>query len=189
MTPIQKKNAAYAFSQIKIAYEKLTVPEAKKYYLTLGNGIEVHLIRKDARKSVFLGKLTINSDADMKPVVSKIWNTLRDYLMKPVEEPVASTEVTNVKLDLEDFGADSTGATSTEAVKEVEDKSLTKAVEAPKKTTSRAKRTLSQSTQKTVSQETPVVDKTTHAILSEDDSFVPDAKEEDSFSDWADKLG
>lgn len=101
MTPIQKKNAQYAFDQLKLNFDKLTMPETKDYYLQLGNGNEVHLIRKDAKLSVFLGRLIVNNQEDLKPAMLGVWTVLRDYFLKPKEAEVEeATEVSGAQVNL-----------------------------------------------------------------------------------------
>lgn len=77
MNAEQKRNAEYAFSQINLAFGKLGFDELKNYHLILGNGNEVHMLKNDGSKSIFLGRLIINSQEEMKPVVTNVWATLQ----------------------------------------------------------------------------------------------------------------
>ena len=176
MNQIQKKNNEYAFNLIKGAFEKLTLPETKKYYVTLGNYNEVHMIRKDAKKSVFLGRLTVNTQDDLKPQMQAVWDVLRSYFLdnpEPVDKP--ATEVSGMPaVKLEDFSNDEKGKEAPSKPEPVAEKPAT----AQKKATKKPAKAEPKEEPKAPALE---------PLYDDGSSLDPEAEE--AFDKWVDKIG
>lgn len=82
-----KKNVQLAFEKLKLAYDRLTIADAKAYYITLGNVNEVHLVRKDGRKDVFLGRLFSDATSSFETELTTIWTVLKKYFESTVVAP------------------------------------------------------------------------------------------------------
>lgn len=96
MNPTTKQNINMAFSRIKTAYESTQLPIAKEYYVTLGNVNEVYLMKKDATKSIFLGRLFDKEDATIESEGRKIFDVLTTYFRSIVDTPITNVpEVEN----------------------------------------------------------------------------------------------
>lgn len=94
----KKYDIKYTFEKLQEAYNRLDVKDSKDYFLTLGNVNEVHLLKKDATKSVFLGKMFTHEDDTQTEEARKIWEAIKRY-----------------------FGANVTTVAKVEEVKEVEE--------------------------------------------------------------------
>lgn len=86
-----KQKIKIAFEKVKGAFEKVNLKETKDYYVTLGNINEVHLIKKDATKSVFLGKLFIDANSTVEEEARKIWKVTEDYFRGVVTNSTSTT--------------------------------------------------------------------------------------------------
>lgn len=176
MNQIQKKNNEYAFKLIKGAFDNLTMPETKKYYLTLGNYNEVHMIRKDAKKSVFLGRLAVNTQDDLKPQMQAVWDVLRSYFLdnpEPVDKP--ATEVSGMPtVKLDDFSNDARGKEAPSKPEPVAEKPATTQKKATKKTS------------KAESKEEPKAP-ALEPLYDDGSSIDPEAEE--AFDKWVDRIG
>ena len=84
-----KQNITVTFEKLKAAYNSTKLVDAKDYYLTLGNFNEIYLMKKDATKSVFLGKIFDNDDATIESEGKKILDVLTNYFKSAV---VATSE-------------------------------------------------------------------------------------------------
>ena len=85
-----KQNIKVTFERIKGAFDHLNFKEAHEYYLTLGNVNEIHMMKKDATKSVFLGRIFTDPNASSDDESRKIWAVIGNYFRKAqpvVEEP------------------------------------------------------------------------------------------------------
>lgn len=99
-----KQLVKLTYEKINAAYGKLDLPEAKDYFLTLGNINEVYLMRKDAKKSTFIGRLFETPGADPKEEARKIWNGICSQFVnttpqapaKEESKPVAKTKKAKV---------------------------------------------------------------------------------------------
>ena len=75
-----KYNIKYTFEKLNEAYGMIKdIPDTKNYHLTLGNVNEVHLLKNDATKAVFLGTLFEDDNADKTEEAKKIWNAIHKY--------------------------------------------------------------------------------------------------------------
>ena len=79
MNSTVKQNIKVAFERIKAAFDKVNLKETKEYYVTLGNVNEIHLIKKDATASVFLGRIFTSEDATIDEECKKIWATIGEF--------------------------------------------------------------------------------------------------------------
>ena len=77
----KKYNIKITFEKLKEAYDSLKVADAQDYFLTLGNINEIHLMKKDATKSVFLGKIFVEDNTTQTLEAKKIWNALQTYFV------------------------------------------------------------------------------------------------------------
>ena len=95
MDPRIKQSIKLAFEKVNGAYKNLTIKEASNYYLVLGNVNEVHLIRKDAKKSVFLDRLFANGESTIEAEAAKVWEAVKNYfrsITTPAQAPVAPNQ-------------------------------------------------------------------------------------------------
>ena len=93
-----KYDVKYTFEKIQEAYDKLDIADSRNYFLTLGNINEVYLMKKDATKSVFLGKLFAEQNSTKEIEARKIWNALQTYFRDTVVEQVeGAKQVEEVK--------------------------------------------------------------------------------------------
>lgn len=74
-----KRNIQLTFERLKAAYANLNIANAQDYFLTLGNVNEIHLIKKDASASVFLGKLFLDENSTQEIESKRIWKVLENY--------------------------------------------------------------------------------------------------------------
>lgn len=84
-----KQNITVTFEKLKAAYNSTKLTDAKDYYLTLGNVNEIYLMKKDATKSIFLGRIFDTDDATIESEGKKILDVLTDYFKSTV---VATSE-------------------------------------------------------------------------------------------------
>jgi len=80
-----KYDVKYTFEKLQEAYERLDIADSRNYFLTLGNLNEVYLMKKDATKSVFLGKLFAEQNSTKEIEARKIWNALQTYFRGTAE--------------------------------------------------------------------------------------------------------
>lgn len=96
-----KQNIKVTFEKVNSAFKNVTLKETKDYFLTLGNLNEIHMIKKDATKSIFLGKIFTSADATIDGESRKIWEVIGNYFRqvvgKTTDVPVVETKVEPVK--------------------------------------------------------------------------------------------
>ena len=96
-----KQNIKVTFERIKAAFNGVELKEAKEYYVTLGNVNEIHLIKKDATKSVFLGKIFTSDSATIDEECKRIWAVIGNYFKvtktQSTTAPVIEAKVEPVK--------------------------------------------------------------------------------------------
>ena len=92
----RKYSIKYTFEKLQEAYNHLKIAGSEDYFLTLGNINEIHLMKKDATKSVFLGKIFVDEDTTQEIEARKIWNVLQSYFTGTpiVQETKVETKVT-----------------------------------------------------------------------------------------------
>ena len=89
-----KQSIKVTFERLQSAYTRLDVKGAHDYYLTLGNVNEVHLIKKDATKSVFLGKLFVDENSTMEVEAKRVWIALENYFKATSQTTKVASETT-----------------------------------------------------------------------------------------------
>ena len=116
-----KYSIKYTFEKLQEAYSNLKVGDSQDYFLTLGNVNEVHLMKKDATKSVFLGKLFSDANSTQEVEARKIWNVLQAYFRGTVvEEPTKEPKVETKPLEVETKPTKKTAARKSKKVEPIE---------------------------------------------------------------------
>ena len=85
ITQSLKYDIKYTFEKLQEAYDNLKLEGSQDYFLTLGNVNEVYLMRKDAKKSIFLGRLFDDANSSKEIEARKIWTALQTYFRGTVE--------------------------------------------------------------------------------------------------------